>query len=78
MMFPYSLYAFSIKFQLNDLDLSKCILKVIIIIIIIFICVYTYIMIRSPGSDISLFLLLRFIAILIRFIELLYRFIELL
>ena len=34
--------------------------------------------IRSPGSDISLFLLLRFIAILIRFIELLYRFIELL
>ena len=36
------------------------------------------VLIRSPGSDISLFLLLRFIAILIRFIELLYRFIELL
>ena len=34
--------------------------------------------VRSPGSDISLFLLLRFIAILIRFIELLYHFIELL
>ena len=37
-----------------------------------------YTIVRSPGSDISLFLLLRFIAILIRFIELLYRFIELL
>ena len=34
--------------------------------------------VRSPGSDILLFLLLRLIAILIRFIELLYRFIELL
>ena len=43
---------------------------------------YTFLEVQSPGSDISLFLLLRFIAILIRlllrFIELLCRFIELL
>ena len=37
-----------------------------------------YARVRSPESDISLFLLLRLIAILIRFIELLCRFNELL
>ena len=39
-------------------------------------CAKVSMIIRSPGSDISLFLLLRFIELLCRFIELLLRYIE--